>query len=250
MTDGLQRSPHAALGRGGRLRKAQKIYHLLEPEIVHGRTLRLLEIGTGSGFIAHYFATHPNLDCRVESVDVVDLRQIVEGYHFQQVSGTALPFANGEFDIVISNHVIEHVGNRDDQAQHLSELARVLAPTGQAYVATPNRWQIVEPHYRIAFLSWLPRGWRSTYLRQRGRGLVYDCDPLSMAELQTLFQHCRLQFKNCMHEAIAAMIVSEGNPRLPMQIAARLPHWITTFLLPLSPTHIYLVRHAQTAVAG
>lgn len=55
-----QRLPHVALDLASRDRKAQKIERLLgladRPQ-----PIRLLEIGTGSGGIAHYFGTHPRL---------------------------------------------------------------------------------------------------------------------------------------------------------------------------------------------
>ena len=66
--------------------------------------------------------------------------------------------------------MIEHVGDESAQLHHLAELRRVLSKAGIGYLAVPNRWMVVEPHYRIAFLSWLPRGWRSPYLRLLGKG--------------------------------------------------------------------------------
>jgi 2-polyprenyl-3-methyl-5-hydroxy-6-metoxy-1,4-benzoquinol methylase len=46
-----------------------------------------------------------------------------------------LPFANGEFDLVVSFETIEHV---PDPEGALSEFARVLAPDGVLIVSTPN----------------------------------------------------------------------------------------------------------------
>jgi len=45
-----------------------------------------------------------------------------------------LPYADGRFDVVLCNHVLEHVG--DDLAA-LSEIHRVLAPGGRAIVLSP-----------------------------------------------------------------------------------------------------------------
>jgi ubiquinone/menaquinone biosynthesis C-methylase UbiE len=83
--------------------------------------MRILDIGTGSGGIAHYLAEYGN---DVTSVDVV--RQFDEKYtnfNFVLVENEKLPFANESFDIVISHMVIEHVYN---QKLHLSEIHRVL----------------------------------------------------------------------------------------------------------------------------
>ena len=143
------RQPHAVLDLGSRTAKALKIERLLDLQ-ARSQPLRLLEIGTGSGGIAHYFATHPSLRCEVDAVDVVDNRLTTGDYRFQQVEGVALPFADGRFDVVISNHVIEHVGDASAQAQHLREIRRVMHPDGVGYLAVPNRWMLTEPHYRVS----------------------------------------------------------------------------------------------------
>ncbi len=49
---------------------------------------------------------------------------------------TRLPFASGAFDMIVSSHVIEHIG--DDRAA-LAEFARVLGPGGVAITMVPMR---------------------------------------------------------------------------------------------------------------
>lgn len=110
---------------------------------------RLLDIGTGNGEIASYLASVYD----VTSVDVSDQREIGANFKFVQLTGDHFPFSERTFDIVVSNHVIEHVSSPD---QHLSEIARVLKPGGVAYLATPNRLWPLEVHYKLYFLHWLP----------------------------------------------------------------------------------------------
>ena len=71
------------------------------------------------------------------------------------VRGDALtmPFADGEFDIVFSNAVIEHVGGREQQRRFVEESLRVAR---RAFVTTPNRWFPVEVHTRLPLVHWLP----------------------------------------------------------------------------------------------
>ncbi len=242
MNAAFMRSPHAALDLAGRLPKAEKIALLLALRPASGQRLRLLEIGTGSGAIAHYFATRAGFDCDVDAVDVVDQRKVVDGYRFRTVSGIELPFADASFDAVISNHVIEHVGDHDDQRAHLREIARVLKPAGVAYLATPNRWQLVEPHYRLAFLSWLPRSWRNGYLRLRGGGDYYDCEPLTMPELESMLRASGLGYANVCWDAIRAMSATEARRSVAVVLASRIPHVLAQPLRRFSPTHVYLLR--------
>ena len=247
MTNPGQRRPHAALDPAGRLPKAEKIQILLDLKPSIARRLRLLEIGTGSGVIAHYFATHPGLGCDVDAVDVIDQRQVTDGYRYQTVPGVELPFADASFDAVISNHVIEHVGDGTAQQAHLYEIARVLRTGGRAYLATPSRWQVVEPHYRIAFLSWLPKPLRSRYLRWRKAGDHYDCEPLAMPELETMLSATGLAYRNVCEGAIRTMCAIEHHPSLALRSVAHLPRGWLQGLRRFSPTHVYLLRPQESS---
>ena len=181
----MTRQAHASLDVSSRRKKAEKIARLLQLD-KYSEPLRLLEIGCGSGVIAHFFAMHPNIRCQVSAVDVLDQRVEIDGYQFQLVQGSQLPFDDGSFDVVISNHVIEHVGDDSEQLTHLSEIRRVMKQEGSAYLAVPNRWMLTEPHYQLPFLSWLPANLRSHYLRISGKGLHYDCRPLSARAFEKL----------------------------------------------------------------
>lgn len=52
----------------------------------------------------------------------------------QRVDIEAMPFAEATFDLVIANHVLEHV---DDDLRALREIRRVLRPGGRAILQTP-----------------------------------------------------------------------------------------------------------------
>ena len=62
-------------------------------------------------------------------------------------------FTTGEFDVVFSNSVIEHVGDFDDQRRMADEVRRVGR---RFFVQTPNRWFPLEVHTRLPFVHWLP----------------------------------------------------------------------------------------------
>jgi len=128
--------------------KARKIIKILQ-DFTTAPSPMILDIGTGSGEIAQLLSQIG----QVISVDIVDKRSIKDNYQFL-LANESLPFQNQTFDIIISNHVIEHV---DNQLLHLTEIKRVLKSSGVVYLATPNRLWFWEVHYRLAFLHYLPQ---------------------------------------------------------------------------------------------
>ena len=243
------RQPHAVLDLPSRRNKGLKIERLLGLQHRH-QPIRLLEVGTGSGGIAHYFGTHPNLRGEVTAVDVVDQRLVREGYRFVQVADTMLPFPDGSFDVVLSNHVIEHVGERPEQLKHLRELCRVLAADGVGYLAVPNRWMLVEPHYRLAFLSWLPRPLRTPYLRLMRRGQRYDCEPLTLPRLDALLAEAGFVWRHLEVEALRATLDIEGAHGPGMRLARRLPDALIAGMRRMIPTLICRIGLQDSGSSG
>lgn len=235
-------SSHASHDLGHRALKARKIWTLVADRVPGADPLRVLDVGAGSGAIAAYFARGLPRPTRVEAVDVADQRDEAGGYGFARYDGDRLPFSDASFDLVISNHVIEHVGDRAAQARHLAEIRRVLAPEGVAYLACPSRWQVVEPHFRLPFLSWLPRRWRSGYVRRAGRGAAYDCDPLGHRELEALLRQAGLQFLNLNAEALRATFAVEGGHGPLRRLAGAPLAWLQAAYR-WSPTMVYLLGH-------
>lgn len=238
------RQPHAVLDLPSRRFKGLKIERLLDLA-KRRQPMRMLEVGTGSGGIAHYFGTHPTLRCDVDAVDVDDNRLVTEGYRYHQVDDTQLPFADESFDVVLTNHVIEHVGDSKAQHAHLAELHRVLRPDGVGYLAVPNRWMLVEPHYKLAFLSWWPHAWRTPYLRLMRKGGVYDCEPLQLRQLERMLDAADFCYHNLCVEAWRTTLEIE----CPRSVGARVLHATPdTILAPLRriiPTLVYEFQRRQ-----
>jgi SAM-dependent methyltransferase len=235
-----ERGAHASLDLDSREQKAEKIRAILAAE----RDLRgavLLEIGVGSGAIAAYLARAVEPAGEVWGVDVRDLRVVTEGFRFSVVEDTTLPFADGFFDVVVSNHVLEHVGRRPEQLAHLREIARVLKEDGVAYLATPNRWTLVEPHYHLPFLSWLPVQARDPYVRLTRRGQHYDCEPRSRAELAELCSLAGLDLADRTLEATRLTAEIEDPPAVVRRLAEA-DERVLRALSPVVPTHVAILR--------
>lgn len=239
----IDRTSHAPLDLASRRLKASKVERLLGLD-GEKRSLRILEVGCGSGGISHYFASPPRRH-RVDAVDVVDVRVVRDGFAFQLVTGTSLPFENDVFDVVMSNHVIEHVGVRSAQLTHLQEMRRVMKPGGMGYLAVPNRWRLIEPHYRLPFLSVLPRPLRSPYVRLTRRGDVYDCEPLAMRTLERMFRETGFRFQRLGSQALRATLDLEHPGSMLTRLVHHLPRGPLTLLEPGLPTLIYRLGRVE-----
>lgn len=99
----------------------------------------VLEIGSGSGSLLHALAArgHRVQGLEVNPARVADVRRWYPDLPVQLVHGTALPFPDATFDVVVSFDVFEHIPDSD---AHLREVRRVLRPGGTYLLQTPNKW--------------------------------------------------------------------------------------------------------------
>lgn len=81
-------------------------------------------------------------------------------------AGEALPFADASFHIVTCWDVLEHVQQPE---QLLREISRVLDNTGIAFITVINRFALVDPHYHLRFINYLPRSLGEKYIAWRHR---------------------------------------------------------------------------------
>jgi SAM-dependent methyltransferase len=72
-----------------------------------------------------------------------------------------LPYGAGEFDLVFSKYVFEHL---DRPLEVMRELRRVLKPGGHVLIHTPNRW-----HYVALFATVTPTSFHAWFNAKRGR---------------------------------------------------------------------------------
>jgi SAM-dependent methyltransferase len=103
---------------------------------------------------------------------------------YVQGDACALPFENASFDIVFSNAVIEHVGDRERQRAFVLEAIRVGR---RVFITTPNRRFPVEVHTRLPFVHWLPDALSHPVYRAAGKKIGPEVELLTRRSFAALF---------------------------------------------------------------
>jgi ubiquinone/menaquinone biosynthesis C-methylase UbiE len=123
------------------LRDAQVVYEDRLRTAVESKR-RWLDLGCGHQVLQHWrFEAERALVARAELIVGLDLEHDSLSKHRSIARRTRgdlsrLPFADGSFDLVTANMVMEHLAN---PAEQLAEIARVLRPGGVFVAVTPNR---------------------------------------------------------------------------------------------------------------
>ena len=165
-----------------RARKSAKIRAVLEAERAFDRQgLRILDIGCSFGIILERITPRDGLGVGVDMDRSIG--RDADNLAFARADAEDLPFESDTFDIVVCNHVYEHT---DSASRLLAEIHRVMADDGVCYFAGPNKYEPVEPHYGLPFLSWLPRRMADGYMRLAGKGDSYPERPCSRPRLRRL----------------------------------------------------------------
>jgi 2-polyprenyl-3-methyl-5-hydroxy-6-metoxy-1,4-benzoquinol methylase len=164
----------------------------LSEYITSPNTVRILDVGCGDGLLIRYFvqslsALHPGRKIEVHGMDVHDhgvqpagywahtlgmLSGAVPGVDWQDrlrlISiSDSWPYADGFFDIVVSNQVLEHVG---DHRRFFHEHRRVLSRDGVGFHLFPTHHCILEPHLRLPLVHWISdREWRKSAIAMTTR---------------------------------------------------------------------------------
>ena len=242
----LQPEMHA---EAGRRKKAQKIIrvlrHYLGREDLAG--LAVLDLGCSTGFISDELA---RVGAQVVGVDIDEpglaaaSRRFGQGAAFMCADGAALPFPDDSIDVIVFNQIYEHVVDPDAV---MREIRRILAPKGVAYLGLGNRMQVIEPHYKLPLLSWLPHGLADRYMRAAGKGERYYERFRTRPGLRRL---CRgLDVWDYTYTVLCQPAEFAADDMVPTRLATAPPQFWKA-LTPLIPTYIWLGTKSGTAPAG
>lgn len=155
-----------------------------------------------------------------------------------------LPLADGSVDVVICNHVYEHVV---DPELLMAELRRVVRRDGVLYLGLGNRLGVMEPHYRLPFLSWLPRRAAHTYVKRMGRADHYHEAFRTRSGLQNLCHG--LHVWDYTFTALREPQRFEASDAVPGWVGRMPLRWVKA-LRPLIPTYLWVATVEESQPQG
>ena len=159
-------------------------------------------------------------------------------FHVKDAMNIDFPKSDKSFDIVICNHIYEHVSNPHKM---MSEIYRVLKPSGICYFAAGNRLNIIEGHYGLPFLSVMPKWMGHLYLRITGKGKSYYEIHLTVWQLRKLVKQFEIidytkKIINDPEKFSATDMVQAGSWK------QKVAKFIIKYLYCLCPTYVWILK--------
>jgi len=225
----------------GRTQKFKKILSVLQDFHPGAQSLNCLDIGCSSGIITSLLAEHFSMaigfDIDQEAVQYAKGHFSSPRVQFLISDSMALPFQDNSMDVIVCNHIYEHVPQAD---QMMDEVYRVLKEEGFCYFSAGNKYMIMEGHYHLPFLSWLPKSFAHLYLNFAGKGEFYYEQHLSFRGLKQLVRKFRI------HDYTLSVI---RNPKHffatdlldPKSFLYKWIHILARYLYPWIPTYIWVL---------
>lgn len=143
-----------------RLRKQRflLIQEKIEQLIAARGSIKILDIGGDIGYWKQIGWKHPQCTIYLLNLYIPSEAEATEGFVFVKGDALQLPYQYGEFDLVFSNSVIEHVGSYANQEKFAAEVMRVC---DRYIIQTPSYWFPLEPHSLIPFFQFIPHRLRA-----------------------------------------------------------------------------------------
>ncbi|GAB3600196.1 hypothetical protein GCM10027446_33290 [Angustibacter peucedani] len=233
-----------------RRRKAAKILavlrHVLGRDSLAG--LDVVDVGCSQGFIADELAgagasATYGVDIDVPGLAVAQSR-FGEQVRFVCAAGEALPLADASVDVAVFNHIYEHVVDPDAV---IADIKRVLRPDGVLYLGLGNRLGVVEPHYKLPFLSYLPQAAADQYVRAFGRADHYYEQYRTRPGLRRMMAGWHVLDYTLPVLASPEQFADDGLVPGPV---TKLPEAALASLLPVLPTYLWVASPSPLVARG
>lgn len=233
----------AVLDKSERKKKAMKIQRVLEDYGKnHSSEDIILDIGCSGGVILDCLSISCGykigIDIDINALKIAKKNKTNSTLHLICGDGMYLPFRDDTIGFTLCNHVYEHL---PDSEKLFSEIFRILKPCGVCYCAAGNVLKIMEAHYQLPFLSWLPKKFAHHYLRITHRGDYYYEKHLNWWQFQRkirkfIIHDYTLRIIRDPKNFCSEDIIQSGS------LISRFPPWILRISYPFIPTWILMLE--------
>jgi len=229
-----------------REQKASKIISIIEDfylfKNISIKDLNLLDIGCSTGIMTNllskYFRETIGIDIDEEAMSYAKKNFESRNLHFLFQDSMNIQFAENSFDVINCTHIYEHV---PDSSTLLDEIHRVLKPGGICFFSAANRYIIIEPHYRLPFLSWLPRYLANKYLKLFRNIDYYYESLLPYGKLKKLVRD--FEITDYTTRVIRDPVKYHATEMIkPDSLAQKIYLFLLNYMLWISPTYLWILQ--------
>jgi SAM-dependent methyltransferase len=231
----------------GRLEKAEKVVAVLNDHFGGEASSKIvIDVGCSTGIMTRRFATTFGrvIGLDTDGVGVANgaglaLQEGIEPRKLQFCGGDGctMPLADDSVDAIICNQVYEHV---DDQTGLMDGIWRALRPGGICYFGCGTRHVLIEGHYKLPFLSWVPQRLADLYMKLAGKKARYDVRLLSYRNLKNLAWRFGVIDYTVDIIRNPEKYADERRSRLRRWVQ-KWPTWLLTLALPAIPIHVWVL---------
>jgi len=166
-------------------RTSRRVRDLLETFQPIKLDARVIEVGSGAHGLIFCFGSQHGIGVDPLAVSYGNLfPRWQRGAQTVAAVGESLPFANGSFDVVLCDNVVDHA---ESPKQIVSELARILVPGGLLYFT-------VNVHHRVyAVAAGVHASWRALGVPLEVGPFADHTTHLTLEAAEDLFQNLPLQ---------------------------------------------------------
>ncbi len=169
-------------------------------KLIKHKPKRILDFGYGDGQITNslYKRGYNIIGLDISKGNYEQARNSFPECDFRLYNGMTIPFEKNFFDTIILNDVLEHIPY-ELMEDLIEKLKNVIKPKGIIYISVTNRYELIEPHTRIIFLTWFPKiFWKpiERIFKRKSNYNISDIYPYTFRRLKSFCQKHNLPFND------------------------------------------------------
>ena len=170
-----------------RTQKALKALSIIDDFKIDTDGLTLLDIGCSSGIMtkiySNYFSKTIGIDIDKSAIDFAINNFDQKNLKFFNISYNNSELVKKKFDVITCSHIYEHV---DDPQDLMDTIYNLLNPGGICLFIAGNKLKLIEPHFKLPFLSYMPSKLGNLYIKLMKRDGEFYQKHLSFFKLKKL----------------------------------------------------------------